>query len=187
MTRLRLSGLRRRRAEHERAPAELRSRVLRKVRAEPAPLGDLPHRARRRVPAVLAVLGALALAGALAGIVVLASAGGESHMKQSAESDTPGPHVSLHRAGEDIEMTLTDMPAPPTGEIYELWLLRPGRAPRAVDDMFAVSSSGRAVVNLPDSLAGVREAILTAEPRGGSATPSGPVVLRVAQPGRDAH
>ena len=75
------------------------------------------------------------------------------------------------------------MSEPPFGEIYELWLDRPGSPPQPTDALFTVTGAGSADVQIPDSLRGVRSVLVTAEPLGGSSSPTSAPVLRVAIPG----
>lgn len=75
------------------------------------------------------------------------------------------------------------MSEPPFGEVYELWLDRPGAPPRPTDALFAVTRAGSADVQIPGSLRGVRSVLVTAEPLGGSSSPTSAPILRVAIPG----
>jgi hypothetical protein len=76
------------------------------------------------------------------------------------------------------------MPEPPTGEVYEVWTESPGEAPRATDALFTIASDGSGSVDVPGSLRGVEEVMVTTEPLGGSAHPTSPAVLRVRVSGR---
>ncbi len=75
------------------------------------------------------------------------------------------------------------MSEPPFGEVYELWLDRPGAPPRPTDALFTVTRAGSADVQIPGSLRGVRSVLVTAEPLGGSPSPTSAPILRVAIPG----
>jgi hypothetical protein len=180
---------RKRPSEDLEAPDGLRRRVIANVRAEPAPISELSHRTRMNHPTLSGKWGLillLAAGGTLAAIVLLVSDSPSDVRHRAIASALPGAHASLRRAGADTELALSGMPAPPIGEIYELWLLRDGQRPRALNDMFNVTSSGHAVLTLPGHLRGVREVMLTEEPIGGSPTPTGPVVLRLLNPAAQA-
>jgi anti-sigma-K factor RskA len=90
-----------------------------------------------------------------------------------------GARASLRRVGADAELQVSGMPQPPPGEVYEVWLESGAARPRATDALFGVTSSGSAAVDVPGSLRGVREVMVSAEPLGGSASPTSAAVLRV--------
>ncbi len=71
------------------------------------------------------------------------------------------------------------MPQPPLGEIYEVWLARTSASPQPTDALFGVTNSGSGSVNVPGSLRGVREVMVTREPLGGSSHPTSAPLLRV--------
>jgi hypothetical protein len=65
----------------------------------------------------------------------------------------------------------------PAGRVYEVWLKGAG-APQPADALFTVSASGDATVGVPGVVPGIREVMVTAEPLGGSRTPTGrPVIV----------
>jgi hypothetical protein len=69
------------------------------------------------------------------------------------------------------------MPQSPAQQVYEVWIKRAGR-PEATDALFTVSSAGTATVGVPGSIKGVKQIMVTAEPRGGSLAPtSTPVIV----------
>jgi hypothetical protein len=172
------------------APESLRRRVLTSVRGEAhGPRGGSrariggARRGERRLsrsasPAVASaalVLIACAVAAALYfGVASLAPS--------SSERAVRSPHglqASLRRFGARTELLVSGMSEPPIGEVYEVWLDRAGRAPQATDALFTVASDGKASVEVPGSLRGVREIAVTSEPLGGSTHPTSPTVLRV--------
>lgn len=89
------------------------------------------------------------------------------------------PRVLLRRIGYRGELVIFGMREPPIGEVYEVWLERRGHAPQPTDALFTVTSTGSATVDIPGSLRGLREVMVTAEPLGGSASPTSPALLRV--------
>jgi hypothetical protein len=70
------------------------------------------------------------------------------------------------------ELIVRHMPPPPGGKIYEVWLERDGRNPTPTSALFDVTSSGAGAVDIPGDLRGVREVLVTPEPRGGSLAPT---------------
>lgn len=89
------------------------------------------------------------------------------------------PRASLHYSSGHAELVVSGMPAPPLGEVYELWLNRSDAAPRPTDALFMVTRAGNGSVEVPGSLRGVREVMVTSEPLGGSSSPTSAAILRV--------
>jgi len=90
--------------------------------------------------------------------------------------------ASLRKVGGHAELRLSAMPRPPVGEVYEVWLTRPGSRPQPTNALFNVTSEGTAAVEVPGPLAGVGRVTVTAEPVGGSVRPTSAVILTVALP-----
>ena len=64
------------------------------------------------------------------------------------------------------------LPAPPEGRIYQVWLDRDnGTAPEPTEALFSVRH-GRASVDVPGDLRGVKQVLVTDEPLGGSEVPT---------------
>jgi anti-sigma-K factor RskA len=72
-----------------------------------------------------------------------------------------------------------DLPDPPANRVYEVWLGRPGQAPTPAGAAFTLRTGE---VAIPHSMKGVNAVLVTAEPHGGSSTPTRPpiVVARMA-------
>lgn len=157
----------------------LRRSVLTTVRGEDLRAGDSSPAAHPRDRYVYTGVGALMGAGAVL-VVVLALGNRDSPRRH--EPAAPVARASLRRIGTRAELVISDMPQPPIGEVYELWLDRAGRAPEAADALFTVTSSGSAAVEVPGGLRGVGDVIVTTEPLGGSTRPTSLPVLRVPAP-----
>ena len=81
------------------------------------------------------------------------------------------------------ELTMRNMPTPPQGRIYEVWLKRDGEQPSPTNALFGVTSSGSAAVDVPGNLHGVTQVMVTPEPLGGSLVPTrSPVVVAQVPP-----
>jgi hypothetical protein len=159
---------------HTKAPGALRRRVLGRVRGE----ANRPGRHLRRASA--AIVGLLLL---FTLVLFLAHVDDTQHTRSaSAKLGARVPRVSLHRVGDRGELTMSGMSDPPIGEIYELWLDRPGQAPQPTDELFTVTSAGSATVDIPGSLRGLRTVMVSAEPLGGSTSPTSPPIVRVKLP-----
>jgi Anti-sigma-K factor rskA len=173
------------------APEELRKRVLATVRSEaellraaPGQLGrQAPRPGRRRSPNLSLLAGGLALAAVVAAAVAIAinaSPATPARVTQAhIAANIRGARASLRQAGSRAELVVSGMPQPPLGEIYEVWLGRASASPQPTDALFGVTSSGSGSVNVPGSLHGVREVMVTREPLGGSSHPTSPPLLRV--------
>jgi Anti-sigma-K factor rskA len=162
----------------ERAPGGLRRRVLSTVRDDTESNGRARRDRRRMRIAGTIVCAALLLSATLA-LVVVASNGGGHGRPGRVDASARVARIALRRTGDRGELAMSGMSEPPVGEVYEVWLDRPNRAPLPTDALFTVTSAGSATVEIPGSLRGVRAVMVTAEPLGGSASPTGPVLLRV--------
>lgn len=176
------------------APAALRERVLATVRAEAELLhaagaaADRPPPARRRwrPRSDFALgIGAAAAAGLAALVAVLIAVGSSGHARVTV---TPGEglgkagtaQVSLRQSGGRTELVMAHMPQPAVGRIYEVWLSRGPKDAKPTNALFSVTGTGSGSVDVPNSLHGVREVMVTSEPSGGSLHPTTPPLLRVA-------
>jgi Anti-sigma-K factor rskA len=162
----------------------MRSRILAAVRGEAEIFASEPYRPdriafspRRRLVHALALLAAAAL-GALAMLIALES--GRHDVRRSISA--AGPKAALHRVGSRAQLIVSGMSEPPPGRVYELWTQRAGAAPRPTDALFTVTSTGMGTVEVPGGLRGVSAVMVTNEPRGGSAVPTSPAILRLAVP-----
>jgi hypothetical protein len=168
------------------SPAGLKGRVMATVNSE-ASLRD-PQRPRDAVGGrgrSLQRLGARQLVGALAAaaavaaiaIAVAGSGGGSGTRIVRAQVTFPRASVSVRLKGGHAELDVAGLPQSPPEHVYEVWIKRAGAA-QPTDALFTVSRAGRATVGVPGSIAGVRQIMVTAEPKGGSQAPtSAPIVV----------
>jgi anti-sigma-K factor RskA len=164
------------------APTELRRRVMRAVAEEPR-LHPEARRERRRSRLRLALprptlafstgVGAVAAAAA---VVVLVLSSGSSTRTFDTKVTGRG-SASLKVSGNHAQLVVRDFPAPPHGEIYEVWLQHGNQAPSPTKALFGVTGSGDGDVDVPGSLKGVSHVLVTPEPAGGSKIPTHPVVI----------
>ncbi|MCW3026584.1 MAG: hypothetical protein JWM29_2016 [Solirubrobacterales bacterium] len=157
-----------------RAPRRLRRRVRADIRGEPKAARATAGTARRRglfAPAPVAVGAAFALAGVIVAVVL--ASGGSRGSRTVGASVTPSTASAVVRVVSGRgELIVRHMPPPPAGKIYEVWLERDGRNPTPTSALFDVTSSGAGAVDIPGDLRGVREVLVTPEPRGGSLAPT---------------
>ncbi len=175
------------------APATLRGRILTSVRSEAELLNAAGHAADEPVKSgrpwyrrndFMLGAGAAATAGLAALIAVLIAVGSSSHGKVTV---IPGhgmgvastAEVSLKQGNGRAELVVAHMPPPALGRIYEVWLVHKTGAPRPTNSLFSVTSGGSGEVDVPNSLHGVKEVLVTSEPAGGSQHPTRPPVIAV--------
>ncbi len=173
------------------APDGMRERVLATVRSEAELLqatgsqADLPQRrpGRWRSRRVSLVGAGLAIAATVAAAVAIAiNASPTAHERVTTAqvaANISGAHASLRQTGSRAELVVSNMPQPPPGQIYEVWLGRASASPQPTDALFGVTNAGSGSVNVPGNLHGVKEVMVTHEPLGGSSHPTSAPVLRV--------
>lgn len=128
------------------------------------------------------ILGGVLLAGGI-GIIALDSSP-RSLGQARVAADFRGARAALRRVGGHAELVISGMPQPPIGEVYQVWLAQPGAQPQPTDALFTVTEAGQGSVEVPGSLQGVHEVMVTSEPVGGSSHPTSPAVLSVLLGGR---
>jgi anti-sigma-K factor RskA len=166
-----------RRAMEQEARAQRPARPATRIVLRRWPLGEALGTARAR-GAFGAAVAAVALAAAVVAGVNL-SGGPAAHLIQARVSGTSG-SAELRLAAGRGELIVHHLAPPPRGQVYEVWLKRPGGRPRPASVLFDVGPSGGADVGLPESLRGVSQLMVTAEPHGGTQVPTSPPVI-VAQ------
>lgn len=154
-------------------PRGLKRQVMAGVRRE-ARSAPAPARSRRSSWArpVAALGGALAVAAALAVGLLLASGGSSGARVVQASVTAPGASAVVHLSGGQASLVVHNMPQPPAGKIYEVWLQRGQAQPAPTNALFGVSSGGEAAVAVPGDLRGVTAVLVTPERRGGSLVPT---------------
>lgn len=170
-------------------PAALKSRIMAVVDAEselllaagPAadrsPVAAAPRR-RWRPASMKGLRPVLAgvLACALLGLGVvggLAVRGGGYPETRTLTAWAKGPaNARLTVTGDRASLELTDMPSPPPGRVYQVWVDRGDGHPQPTHTLFNVRSDGRASVAIDESVAGVERILVTAERSGDNLAPS---------------
>jgi hypothetical protein len=171
------------------APPEIRSRVMSVVRAESelllaaGPMADRPIRPQpasrfsllrlRPWPATVLAASLLAL-GIGGGAVLTGGLGRDDPATRSIACATAPGGVTCHMrvSGDNAKLVVDGLNAPPDGRIYQVWLNRDnGTAPEPTEALFSVRK-GRASVDVPGDLKGVKQVLVTDEPLGGSEVPT---------------
>jgi hypothetical protein len=164
------------------AVAEEPARPARPAAARERPWWRRPLLALRPVPAAFAAAVLIAL-GVAGGVLV---SGGDGPSERTVQASValptdPAARAALTVEGERATLSVRDFPSPPSGRVYQVWLLRRGQtAPEPTDALFDVRG-GRATVDVPGGVEGVDKVLVTDEPNGGSAAPTrDPVVIAQA-------
>lgn len=179
-------------------PAALKRRVMAVVESEAELFGaagrraDEPERAPERTRgrrSIASFLGGWTLRSgiALACALVLLAGGAVTGVLLSrddartvvAQTRSPAADVRLEIHDDSSTLVAENMPAPPSGRIYQVWLKRPGRDPEPTRVLWSTRSDGSADVAVPGSLDGVEAVLVTDEPPGGSEAPTTPPVITV--------
>jgi anti-sigma-K factor RskA len=161
-------------------PRSLKRHVMAEVKADQRAARTTQ---RRRSPwlaafprPVLATAGAT-LAVILAVIAItLGGQGGQTRVIRASTSWS-GTSAVLRVTGQRGELVVQRMPAPPAGKVYEVWLGRRSRPPAPTTALFSVTATGAGSVDVPGSLRGVSQVMVTPEPAGGSKAPTHAPVL----------
>jgi anti-sigma-K factor RskA len=167
-------------ATQHKAPRGLRRRIMRAARTTAK--DDLTGTTARRsprwgpLPVTLArpvLAGALGLVLALAviGGIELSSSGTSARVIRASVG-----HAELRLSGGHGTLVVDRLAPAPTGDIYEMWLAHDS-GEISPSTLFGVTSQGTAVVGVPGGLEGVSRVMVTAEPAGGTQTPTTPALI----------
>ena len=174
------------------APPEIRARLMAVVHAESelllaaGPMADRPiQRESRRFsllrlrPWPAAVLATSLLALGIGGGALFVGTGEDAPGQRTiACADAPDDSsCRISIVGSDAKLVVAGLAAPPAGRIYQVWLSRSdGTDPVPTEALFSVRN-GRASVDVPGDLRGVKQVLVTDEPLGGSEKPTGNLVI----------
>ena len=177
---------------------ELKAAVMRRVREEASLFAaaggrDAPPAApaaaappRRRLAALAAR--PRALAAVAAALIVLVVAGvalrGGVHGGERVVAVQVATRVAPSGQGRIVvrdgrgRIEVSGLPGAGRGREYQVWVAHGTRAPEPTSALFTVDGRGRATVDLPGRVDDYDAVLVTDEPRGGSRTPTGQVVLQ---------
>ncbi len=175
------------------APAELKQRVLVTVHSEASLHGPAASTstsasvARAARPSArtslagwrpaLAGLGVVAVIVAVIAIALSSGSGSGTVRTVHAQVLAPNASATLRVSDGHAELSIAGMPQTTPDRVYEVWILRTGE-PQPTNALFTVSRTGSATVGVPGAIAGVKEVLVTSEPRGGSPAPTrSPVII----------
>ena len=162
-------------------PPALKDRIMAEVEREAAllaqagPASDRPEPARRRrLPSLgLWRLAPVAAAVLIVGVLVGSGLGGGT---KEVGFDRAG--ATLRIDGDTATLVAENLPAPPEGKVYEVWIQPEGAdAPQPTDALFVPRSDGSATAAIPGGVSDGDKVMVTDEPRGGSDTPTGDLLM----------
>ncbi len=177
-------------------PPALKGRIMAVVEAEAELLAaasgsradEAPRPPRRRWFEGFSLRPGLALAAVVLLLVVGGGAavltGGDDGREVVAQVDrslaeTATAKLVIHDT--DSKLEVANMPAPPEGRVYQVWLKRTGvEAPEPTSALFVPRADGEGSVSVPGSLRGVEAVLVTHEPKGGSKAPTRQPVIRAS-------
>ena len=168
-------------------PADLRKRLMATVRAEArdaSPTGTEAGVRRRRAwgtmiwrPATAVAATGLLVAGGVAGNLVHHPSDSSSVVAARGVSSAPGsPAGTLERSDGSAILTMSNLPALPADDVYEVWVERDGALEPS--SLFVPRRDRTAEAAVPDGLDNADAVLVTREPRGGSRQPTSPPLLR---------
>ena len=171
--------------ERVEAPPELRGRLMEQVRSE-AESDPAPRRARRwsfggwslRPVAGLAAL--VLVVAAVAAYAIGSGDSGGGNTTTVVEGHSPGVVAEVVRDGGSGTLHLTNLHQLPSDKVLQAWVERDGRVVSA-KTLFVPNQDGTASATI-DDMEGVKTVMVTAEPRGGSAQPTGDPIVSVSIP-----
>jgi hypothetical protein len=141
------------------------------------------RRRRRRAfsvrPLAAAGLAAAILAVGVIGGVLLGEGSSPQTRTVQAQVTVPGARAVVWVRDGHARLEVRGMRNPPSGRVYQVWVKRGSRAPEPTDVLFTVRD-GHGSVDVPGSVKGVDQIMVTSEPPGGSAAPTSKPVIAAA-------
>ena len=189
------------------APENLRARVMQVVEQEAAllraagPEADMPRARsataaprRRRISLDWLMKPAFALPAAVLLLAIGAIAGlagrqgpdtdpGITSVRAKVNAEAaPNAKVHLQVGPGGATLVAENLPEPPRGRVYQVWVKRPDIDPEPTSTLFMPRRDGSAAAAVPGSLEGVDAVLVSHEPPGGSPKPTSQPILQVAPP-----
>ena len=113
------------------------------------------------------------LLGIVAGAVIVG--GGDSARTVPVVSQVG--NAELEVTDDGATLVANNLPAPPAGKVYMIWLKRPGKSPEPTSALFTPRRDGSATASVTGDMDGVEAVLVNQEPLGGSTTPTSPVLM----------
>ncbi|HEX6205611.1 MAG TPA: anti-sigma factor [Solirubrobacterales bacterium] len=170
--------------ERQEPSPSLRANLMAEVREDVrgAESRSAPERSWRQwilKPAMGFAVVALLVAGVV-GYEVGRDGGDEGGGASTVVREINGMTVKMIQEGEGGRLELAGVPQPPEDKVFEAWVERDGEV-EAVPALIVPDRHGHAETTIAD-MEGVEAVMVTVEPRGGSETPTGKIVMEMAVP-----
>ena len=162
-------------------PRALKDRIMAEVDREAALLAqtgaaaDRPARRRGWFASLgLWRLAPVAAALLIVGVLIGSQLGGGT---KDVRFDRAG--ATLRIDGDRATLVAENLPAPPQGKVYEVWVVpKGGNAPRPTNALFMPRSDGSAEAVVPGDASQFGQVLVSDEPPGGSEKPTGDVLMK---------
>jgi anti-sigma factor RsiW len=163
-------------------PAQLKDRIMAEVEREAAllaqagPAADRPEPARRRrFPSFgLWRLAPVAAALLIVGVLIGSQLGGGTKDVQFTRAG-----ATLKVEGDQATLVAENLPAPPQGRVYEVWVVPKGeKSPKPTNALFVPRGDGSAEAAVPGDASQFGQVLVSDEPPGGSDAPTGKILMQ---------
>lgn len=132
-----------------------------------------------RSPARATALAALLVALIVGGVVLGSGSGATEYNGRPTFNAGADATVRLVAKDGDNKLRLSGFPQARGDREYQVWLRTGNEDPRPTKVLFQVDEQGNAEATIPGDLGNVDDVLVTAEPKGGSQTPTSDPVLHV--------
>jgi anti-sigma-K factor RskA len=165
--------------ERRQAPPQLRDRIVSEVRADDVARSQAARGRRLSIPLrpALGFATVLLIGIAVAGYAIR-DGDSTSETTTVVAGSPPGVTVKMVREGDSGTLRLAHLRKLPPGRVLQTWVSRGGQV-EAAGAPFEPTPAGTALAAI-DDMSGVDAVMVTAEPRGGSASPSSAPLISVA-------
>jgi hypothetical protein len=157
------------------AEVEREAELLASAGGAPRPTAPAKHERRRfrlRLPMPAVALACTAL---LAGVVaggLLFGGGGDDGRTIPFQSTMANATAELELGDDGATIVAHGLQAPPDGQVYMVWIQKPGQAPEPTSALFTPRRDGSATASVTGDMEGVETVLVNEEPLGGSTTPT---------------
>jgi anti-sigma-K factor RskA len=164
-------------------PQALKDRIMAEVEREAALLAqvgsgaDRPAAAGPRRRLGVPALGSWRLAPVAAALLIVGVLAGALLTRDGSRTIPAGPNAQVQVDGEKATLVARDLPAPPEGRVYEVWVVPKGESDPKPTNVLFVPRDGSAEAAIPGSASDIQRVMVSDEPPGGSETPTGKVVM----------
>jgi anti-sigma-K factor RskA len=163
-------------------PAALKDRIMAEVEREAELLAQAGGAADRPPPAkprrrFFASLGGWRLAPVAAALLIVGVLLGSQIGGGTKDVQFNRAGATLKIDGDQATLVADDLPAPPSGRVYEVWVQTGGKV-HATNALFMPRGDGSAEAAVPGDASKFEKVMVSDEPPGGSEAPTGDVLMQ---------